>query len=255
MLRPAAGRSLPVHALLGSALLCLSATMGCDGGYPTTPAEPSLVVHGMLRAGSEDQRILLEYTRRIEEGFFRGLTPASGARITVRGATTHEFNEDPARPGVYFASFAPPPGQRYTLRIDGPAGETVVGETVVPHAPLLILPARDTTISLGMALTITWSSSPAAAAYIITDRPAGEPTHFLSLLHPPMRADTSFTTTPGAFGRNDFHYRVTAVDSNYVHYKSVPGTGERSLIRLTVDGAYGLFGSYAQSELRRVTVR
>jgi hypothetical protein len=40
-----------------------------------------------------------------------------------------------------------------------------------------------------------------------------------------------------------------------VHYKSVPGTGERSLIRLTVDGAYGLFGSYAQSELRRVTVR
>jgi hypothetical protein len=247
-----AGRAL--RALLPGAALVLLVT-GCDGGgYPTVPGPRALVVHGMLGAGTSEQEILLEYTRYVHEGFFRDLTPVSGARMTVSGTAQHAFREDPLRPGVYRASFVPAAGERYALHIEGPDGERVRGETVVPQAPRLISPGADTTVALGSFVTVLWSSSPAAAAYVITDSPAAQPGNLGALLHPAVLADTSFTTQPGMFGRTAFHFRVTAVDDNYVRYLP-SGSDDPRRIRQTVDGAYGLFGSYASSGARTITVR
>jgi hypothetical protein len=248
-----AGRAL--RALLPGAALVLFVTSGCEGdGYPTVPGPRALVVHGMLGAGTSEQEILLEHTRYVHEGFFRDLTPVSGARVTVSGTAPHAFREDPLQPGVYRASFVPAAGERYVLQIEGPDGERVRGETLVPQAPRLISPGADTAVALGSFVTVLWSSSPAAAAYVITDSPAGEAGNLGALLHPAVLADTSFTTQPGMFGRTAFHMRVTAVDSNYVRHR--PGGSEDSRrIRQTVDGAYGLFGSYASSGVRTITIR
>lgn len=233
--------------------------IGCEWGgarYPTESATQHLVVHGMLSAGAQEQEIVLEYSRAISDGFFRGLTPASGAEVLVTGQETHQYREDPAQPGVYRASFSPRPGTRYSLLVRGPAGEVVTGETVVPGAPRFVAPAEDTTISRGNSVTFRWMSTAGDAGYLVLDRPLGTPTHPMLVLHPSIQADTSGTWQPGAFGGNVFNYRIAAVDSNYVRYihgGSDPSRPER--FRSTVAGGYGVFGSYAVSHPRTVTVQ
>jgi hypothetical protein len=229
----------------------------CGGEYPTTKGERSLVVHGMLAEGDAAQEIILEYTRHLNEGIYRGLTPASGARITVSGSAEHHFTEDPHRLGVYVASFVPAAGEHYLLRIDGPRGERVTGDTRIPGVPHVISPRSDTTLTLGSFVTVQWSASEAAAAYVLVDAAPGEPSSLTALWHPPILGDTSVTLQPGRFGGTALHLRIAAVDSNYAAYHRTGSFApeQRSRIRTTVDGAYGLFGAYAISERRTLFVR
>lgn len=241
-------------------IVLLLLASGCEwhgSEYPTDPEGRSLVVHGMLAGGEPQQEILVEYTRGIGEGYFRGVTPATGAQVVVVGDETHRFGEDPARPGMYRADFSPRPGRRYTLQVRGPAGEVVTSETLVPGPPRLISPAADTAVSPGAFVTLQWSAAPASAAYVLTDRPPGRPSSFTALLYPYVVGDTSVRVQPGTFGRTSFHFRVAAVDANYLRYVrgTTADTAERNRVRSTVEGGYGLFGSYALSNTRVVSVR
>lgn len=245
--------------ITAATVLFVPVIAGCEWGgarYPTEPATQQLVVHGMLNAEAQEHEIVVEYTRAIGDGYFRGLTPAAGAEVLVSGQETHQFREDPARPGVYHASFSPRPGSRYLLQVRGPAGEVVTGETVVPGAPQFLAPVADTTISQGNYVTFRWTSAPGAAGYVVLDRPPGTPTPALLVLHPTIQADTSGTWPPGLFVGKLFDYRIAAVDSNYVRFiqgGSDPSRPER--FRSTLSGGFGVFGSYAVSEPRTVTLR
>lgn len=239
--------------ITAATMLFVPVITGCEWGgarYPTEPATQQLVVHGMLGAGEQTQEIVLEYTRDIKDGYFKGLTPASGAEVLVVADESHQFDEDPARPGVYRAMFSPRPGTRYALQVRGRAGEVVTAETVVPAVPQLIAPGADTTISLGNFVTFRWSSVPTAAGYIVIDRPPGQPTPALVVLNPGIVGDTSATGQPGKFGGKLFYYRIAAVDANYVRY--INGT---SRIGGAVTGGFGVFGSYAVSNARTVSIR
>lgn len=241
------------------AVLCALFAAGCErygAEYPTETEVRYLVVHGMLGLGAQDQEIVVEYSRGIGDGYYRGLTPAAGAEVVVVGDGTYRYQEDPAHPGVYRATFSPRPGVRYALGVRGPAGEMVTAETVVPDASRLIAPGADTTIAWGNYVTLRWSSAPGAAGYVVIDRPPGAPGPIGALVHPYILRDTSVTTQPGLFGGTSFYFRIAAVDASYVRYiEGAPGDSSAGRIRSTVSGGYGLFGSYALSNARAVTVR
>lgn len=239
-----------------SSLLLAPACEWHDGTYPTDTGARSLVVHGMLASGESRQEIILEYGRNLGDGYFKGLTPATGAQVDVVGEDAHDFREDPARPGVYQAVFAPQPGSRYALRIRGPAGEVVTAETLVPGPPRFIAPAADTAIAVGTTVSLHWSSAPVAAAYVFGDHRPGKGSDPGALLSPAILNDTSYTIL-GIFGGTSYPYRVAAVDSNYIRYtQRAPGSvRERDPVSSTVTGAFGLFGSYAMSDTRTISIR
>lgn len=238
----------PARACARLAAVIIMITACWDGSYPGQPSSRMLVVHGMLVAGAARQEIVVEYSRGINDGYYLGVTPASGAQVSVTGTAAHAFVEDQTRPGIYVGELAAASGQRYTLHIRGPAGETVEGATVVPTPPVLRLPQTDTTVRLGATLTLGWSAVPQAAAYIIIDR-AGQPAPPGALAHPALLQDTLVAIQPGKFGGTSFVYRVVAADENYAHY-----IGGRN-ISSGVSGAYGVFGSYALSNARVVRVQ
>ncbi len=236
---------------IGFALL-LTVLTGCEGTtYPTENPEKMLVVHGLLLAGTDQQEIVLEYTRSIPEGYYRGVTPASGAQVTVTNGGVHRFSEHPDRPGIYRASFTPRPGERYTLWVQGPAGETVTGTTTVPAAPRLIAPSRDTIIARGREVTLRWTRAPHAAAYIWIQFDPNNPTFFSGI----PQSDTAIVLGPEWFDTDTTQVQAAAVDSNYASYErgragELPGA--RYQFQSTVQGGWGLFGAVALSEFRSI---
>ncbi len=138
------------RSCLAAAMLTAASLGGCENPAappPTELAARDLVVHGMLRGGAPEQEILLEFTRPVKDGLYRGLTPASGAEVTVTGpVATHRFAEDADHPGVYRASFLAEGGVSYALRVRGPGGQLLEGETTVPGTVRLTVPSRDTLI-------------------------------------------------------------------------------------------------------------
>jgi hypothetical protein len=213
----------------------------------------------MLLAATDRQEIVVEYTRSVPEGFYRGVTPASGAQVTVTGSEVHRFSEDPQRPGIYRASFLPRSGERYTLRVQGPAGEVVTGVTTVPGAPRLLAPERDTTVALGRELVLRWNRSPHAAAYTWIHFELNRPSFLAGI----PKQDTATTVNTGTLTLSvsqevKVQLQVAAVDSNYVRYEEgragdLPDA--RYQLRSTVQGGWGLFGSAALSNPRVVTIR
>jgi hypothetical protein len=211
----------------------------------------------MLASGEPQQEIILEYARSIRDGYFKGLTPAAGAQVVVVGEEVHEFHEDSTRPGIYHAAFAPQPGLRYTLRIRGPAGEVVTAETLVPEAPNLVSPGADTIIAWGGYVSLRWSSVPSAAAYVFGSYRPEQPSTLGSIISPAISSDLTATVQPGPFAGTSYHYRVAAVDSNYMRYtqRAPVSVEERAPVYGTITGAIGLFGSYALSGTRTISVQ
>ncbi len=243
--------------VLALVALAVTACGSRDPTYPGARGDPHLIVHGMLAAGAAQQEIILEYTRGIEDGYFRGLTPASGARITVSGGGVFAFEEDSRRPGVYLASFTPRSGERYTLRVHGPAGETATAETVVPGIPQIVAPARDTVVARDNRVPVRWLST-SAAGYVVVQAPPNQPSPLTRLLYPAIGRDTSAVIQFGVLGGTAFQLRVAAVDSNFVHFAGADtemSAADRSRIRGTVAGAYGLFGSFGLSNPRLVSLQ
>lgn len=211
----------------------------------------------MLAAGAASHEIILEYTRGIEEGYYRGLTPASGARVAVNGRRSVEFEEDTLRPGVYRGAFTPEPGERYTLRIEGPAGEVATSETRIPGIPRITVPHQDTTVTPGTDVAVRWSSV-AAAGYTLVRSAPNRQTSVGSLRHVSFVRDTALVMQFGVFGGTAFDLRIVAVDENFIHYTgdgSQEESRSRNRVRSTVDGAYGLFGSYGMSDVRRISLQ
>lgn len=249
--------SKPVSRWLVLPILLLS--LACErhgGSYPTDPNSRSLVVHGMIGPGEQRQAIIVEYSRGIVDGYFKGLTPATGAEVEVVGDQVYHFFEDPGNPGVYRAEFTPRPGQRYKLQVRVPTGEVLTAETLVPDTPRPVSPSVDTTISWGDYVTLRWSSAAGAASYVLGSYDPGSPSSINALLHPSLWKDTTATVQPW-IGGTMFHYRVAAVDSNYLRYlKSTPVEDEEHHPTYSsVNGGYGLFGSYALSSTWSISVR
>jgi hypothetical protein len=238
-------------------LLPLAVLVGCEQltAYPPGEAEQSLVVHGMLLGGSAGQEIILEYARGIREGVYRGITPASRAEVVVAGKDTHRFTEDPARPGVYRASFVPAPGERYALRIRGPRGESVTGTTDVPAAPRLVEPTADALVNRTRAVMVRWTGAPAAAGYIVFAPDAERPGFLGNPVHQAAPGDTAAAVELGTLGERQVRLWVAAVDANYLRYirsRSLDA-GPKFRIESTVEGGWGLFGSTAYSDARLIS--
>lgn len=198
----------------------------------------------------------MEHTRGIGDGYFRGLTPASGAEVLVTGEVDHRFSEDPERPGIYVAAFSPRAGMAYRLEVRGADGQVLTGRTTVPSPSPFTSPAADTTIAPGGYLSVAWSSVPGAAAYLLLDRAPGSATSWVGLIYPTILADTAVRVQPGKFGGNSFHLRVATVDSSFLAYARGPADDStRSRIPTVVSGGYGLFGSYALSDTRVISVK
>lgn len=253
---------------LALVLLCFQMLGACaswDAPSPTEPEERHLVVHGMLQAGSGEQEIIVEYTRPIRDGYYRGLTPASGLQVVVRAAESHTFAEDPQHPGLYRASFVPRGGQRYALEVRGPEGQTVTGETLIPEPIRLSLPSRDTIVKRGEKVTLHWTSAASAKAYVLVARLPGRPASTEDVLtDKDILADTVLVEDVEMRGllrgfAQTVQYTVAAVDANYAGYVlSAPegnAEGNRRRIRKTVQGGYGLFGAYALSNSRIIGVQ
>lgn len=252
-LRLRASHRLLISALsVGSAALLL-AGCGQSTTYPAHGVERDLIVHGMLFGNRQEQEISVEYTRLMNDGFFRGITPASGADVIVTGTEAHRFAEDPERPGIYRASFAPRAGERYTLRIRGPRGEQVAAETRVPGAPQLGVPSRDTSVQRYQDVSLYWARAPAAHRYIGLKSASRYPNSLQMFFSP--KHDTTATVQLGLMLEEQVRIAIAAVDSNYSEYiqSRVGDAGPSYRFRSTVQGGWGLFGSAAVSEPRLIT--
>lgn len=253
--------------LLQSVLSCA----GLDSPYPTEGELRALVVHGMLVADTAEQEILVEYTRNIKDGVYRGgLTPASGASVSVEvGGVVHAYVEEAAEPGLYRARFTPRQGERYRLRIEGPAGEVVTAEAVVPGTPRIIVPAADTTVDIGavefLGDSVRFDWTPAAGSgyvFVLRLPSRDEPANLFSPLYYQRTYVWQDTTGYYIFGSivafpDGARVNIAAVDANYAQFVSqypietIPESPVRSPLR----GAYGLFGSVAFSNTRTISVR
>ena len=218
------------------------------------------MVHGLLVADTSAQEILVERAREISEGYFRGVTPASGVRVSVSGAGgTVSFTEDPKTPGVFRAALAPRPGERYQLRVEGREGQVATAETRIPSAPRLVVPTADTGVAELRPFPVVWTSAP-GAGYVLVQRKIdqGAATDAVNLWGQAARSDTVVSWTLYWDVRVGVHLAVAAVDSNYLAYVGRTENGSApapaSPLRTTVRGGYGIFGSLAYSNPRRVRV-
>jgi len=248
----------------------LVSTAACGAETPTEQAVPEPVVHAMLGAGATSHTVVVEDARSVEDGFFRGVTPASGARVVVRtGADAYEFQEDASAPGYYHASFPVEAGRRYSLEVTSRGGRVVTGETLVPAPPRMVRPAADTTVAQGEMARLEWQGSRPSAGYVLVWRRAdrdGPSTaqEVASRRAPTVLQDTTVQVDVLSMGvfygfATELRFFVTAVDENFREYVRPDGEpdpdGARRQIRSTVRGGYGLFGSYAISDGRVVGVR
>lgn len=260
------GRLFAVFA----AVATLAACSAYGDPYPTGVEVHELVVHGLLIADRAEQEILVEYVRPIDNGMYRDLNPASGAEVMVEAhdGTTHRFEEVVDSPGVYRAMFTPRAGERWALRVEGRGGEVVTGVTIIPEPAILHFPEADTVIVLpegafgGTSIALRWSPAD-GAGYVIayrwldSDQPSNVLTDLLydyTLVHDGLEATASFGVMAYITGAR---VAVATVDSMYARYVSASPreTVPRSRARSTLEGGYGLFGSIAFSEFRRIEVQ
>jgi hypothetical protein len=232
---------------------------GCDWfgpTYPETDHTPELVVHGLLLAGIEEQTILVEHTRSTTDGFYRDLTAAQGAEVLlISGSETHRGQEDPEEPGRYTIQTAPVAGERYRLEVRDADGCFARGETVIPGAPKLLTPSRDTVVRWGDPFDLVWTSAKGAAYVVVRAAPAeGVGSLLISMWVPTITLDTTFRT-PVAFNEGSGRrFAVASVDENFVVYRSPREDLPVSPQLSTLEGGYGFFGSAALSEFRSVMV-
>jgi hypothetical protein len=259
-----------IRSTPGLLFLCLAVGAGCggwDAPYPTSPGEDALVVHGLLREGAAEHEILVERTRELRDGFYRGHTPVSGAVVSVSGPDgTRTFTEDPAQPGVYRAAFPVQGGASYVLRVTSPGGNHVRGQTQVPTSIRLNVPAADTTVQHRdiPQVAFHWTSSTYAGGYKVVPSVPGRSTGMNDL---PLGGGIPDTTVVVDIAlesilygfAKEIRYSVAAVDANYRHYYAVGDSAGTSRttdrIRSTVEGGYGLFGSYTLSNTRSVKIQ
>jgi hypothetical protein len=173
-------------ALLVSAL---TAAAGCElAEVVTVEPQEVLVVEAVLRAGEGMQRIILH--RALRDGAVPGERGAQ-VRVESEEGRIFRFLEAPRDeclgvdttedadgaleridPGCYVAQGAvPQPGRAYTLEVATVGGERLEGQTVVPgpfrwRSPALPFGFERCVLPAGESLTLAWSRSEGAWAYI-----------------------------------------------------------------------------------------
>jgi len=257
MLRKIFG-SLSPGAGSGSTLVALGTLViaGCDwhgARYPTEATVHAMVVHGVLVSGVEAQEILVERTRSVGEGFFRGLTPLEGAKVEVTtGDETHVFREDAGNPGVFRARFVPRVGERYRLHVTAPDGQRAEGHAVIPGTPRLLVPMADTAARPGDDFSLHWTRVPAAGYVVVRGTlTAGAATPFREFVYAHVIQDTTARTGLALLENQPRRFGIAAVDSGFARYLRTERGGP---LHAELGGAYGLFGAVAFSNERRVMV-
>jgi hypothetical protein len=241
----------------GALVLALMTQSACErhgSAYPLEPAPLQLVIHGILVAGDPVQEVIVEYTRSLADGYYRGITPASGSRVSVESESgaLYAFTEDASRPGVYAAPFAPLPGARYTLRVVGPAGEVAWGTTRVPEPPRLVAPATDTLVQRGQQFRMVWTAAAHAASYAVVHLDPKS----LQTTTSKLTNDTSYITSVGyfggTFGGGGHVIGVTAIDPNVLDHLTRSWSDRPPAVGSKITGGWGVFGSASSSERRLV---
>lgn len=232
-------------------------TASACGGYPSAPADLELVVHGMLVADTAPQEILVERTRPVRDGLFRGLNPLPGTRVSLAGPGGEiAFMEDPAQAGLFRASFIPRAGDRFTLLVEGPGGERVTAETLVPERARLLAPTRDTAVVALEEYRASWTGT--GPGYVISQGALdGGPSSRGRVLFRYTHRDTTALLALD-YGESGHLLRIAAVDANYVRYTQDGRYGDlrpQTPLRSEVQGGYGVFASVAFSEARRISLR
>ena len=135
------------------------------------------------------------------------------------------------------------PEMKYHLKLVTAAGDSVVGETIVPGKFTIITPAAKS-IKVDNSLLIEWTNSNSAHGYIInllnppTEYPPGSG-NFIH--HAPSCYQTNDTTytiyRDYGFKKGNYAIKVMAYDQNF-HYHHAEGISSSG-----VSGGYGVFAS------------
>jgi hypothetical protein len=243
---------------------------GCVDQSPITPSADTIIIEGVLDAGSRDQYVIVRSTT----GATSSATDIAGAIVTLGtpgGAlwradeehdtvTTKTSGVTRVRVSIRYhisldrlgATLVP--GGTYTLRVAAPDGRVVSGATTLPNA--IVDSDSGTASSFDKArdtVSLTWPRVQSARGYEV-------------LVHSPVVDFSTFTDTSVvltgatqssggvvAFSRGYTNQVVvSAVDANYYDYYrrgTDPFTGTGAIIHL--DGGVGLFGSIV--EIRRLS--
>jgi len=137
------------------------------------------------------------------------------------------------------------PEMKYHLRFVTAAGDSVVGETIVPGKFTIITPTARS-ITVDNFLLIEWTKSKSAYGYIInlnyppTEYPPGSGNFIYHMPESFQTRDTTYTLCRDyGFKKGNYTIKVMAYDQNY-HYHHAEGISSCGLV-----GGYGMFGSAA----------
>ena len=231
---------------------------GCLNLESPAPAEQTrLVVHAILDAEADQQKVLLYRARTglptvIEGSRIGDDEPVTGANVSIttpEGATLNNWLC--CGPGTYVFpdSLQGPsltPGGTYTLRIRTPFGEEVTGTTTIPGPSHLTLDSPRVFLRFHDTLRLSWPPVRGAASYEVIIR--------MPLFNEEYRtfADTAFTLAGTALtitGDEIFPWGqevtvlVSAVDVNYYDYYGSQSDPFAGAAPSHLTGAVGVFGS------------
>ena len=213
----------------------LMATLGAGCDATVTPPRPdppeTLTVYAVVDAARTEQRAVVTRVTAVDANAFRyeqdadvGIAGRSLAVIPEDSIDTIQNVFGLDRNANYVVqNLRPDPGQTVRLQVDA-GGKTLTGKTTVPGA-------FDGTVD---SLTVRWTPSPGAARYVLEVERLGSEDewryrHETSATEAAIPTDTGFEPGP-------HRLVVTAVDSNLVRY-------QESVVRVGVEGGYGVFGS------------
>jgi hypothetical protein len=226
--------------------------VGCFGKSPEEVGTSTLVVHAVLNAAQDTQKVAVQRTTAGEPL----ASAVDSAVVTITGpdgmAMTAVESKDAVLGSVYRVSLASMheqlvPGGAYALRVKLKTGEEVIGSTTVPDAqPAAQGEAAGTFNAATDTLRLDWPAVRGARSYEIrVQSSAGVYVTY---------ADTNAAVLPGslralegkvAFASGlDHTVIVSAVDAAYYSYYNTNSdefTGTTVLGNLT--GAEGVFGS------------
>lgn len=265
------------HSLrLGILLLCGACETPSE---PIPPGTESVQVSAILNPALADQVVLVERahvgrasvdtlssfdpTEPITTGL--GL-PISGARVVIArpgrdsvvlvedlaargfGAGVYRFSNPLVAGGTSAATLEVRPGEQYTLRVTTPTGMRVAGETTVPLATPVDVPARaiDTLDRSGAPLRLHWHREPTAGDYALIVASPRAP-------YVTMVPDTELVLSGSLRNANEnlepvftpgFRQAVTVVATDRNYYDSFrPQRSSSANSRTHLEGGYGVFGS------------
>jgi hypothetical protein len=224
----------------------------CVTKTPLESATSTIVVHGVLNAGVDDQVVVVQRTT----GGAPQAAPVDSATVTITGpdgvAMTGVEVDDSLFARVYrirLSSYGETlfAGGTYRLRVHLRSGEEVTGSTTLPNgvaapppAPAgdVLTPARDT-------LRLSWPRVPGASSYEVRVQSKSAVYAMFADTNVVLPANLrSFAGTPVFTSLTTNVVVVSAVDAAYYqYYRTSSDEFTGATVQGNLSGAEGVFGS------------